>query len=83
MSVEDLDPNFQSDESDYDEETGKKRGTDVGNEDKNDVHYMDLVNLHNELMHFEHIYMNNIEMDMQVDSFTLTIFSINSSMISY
>ena len=74
MSVEDLDPDFQSDESDY-EEAGKYWGA-VEDEDEDEVHYMDLVSLHNELMHFEHIYMNHIEMDMQVDSFSyiLTFF---------
>eukprot|EP00064_Thunnus_orientalis_P017729 superscaffoldBa00003843_g17815 len=62
MSLEDLDINFQSDESDYDDEAGKNSGV---VEDDYQAMFNELVQMHNDLMYFEHIYMNNIDMDMQ------------------
>lgn len=63
MSVEDLDADFLSDESDY--ET-KKNLSESENDDGDEVNYQELVSLHNELKFFDHIYTNNIMIDTEV-----------------
>lgn len=60
MSVEDLDSDFLSDDSDHEAE---KELTDGDNDEAN---YQELVHLHNSLMCFDHIYINNTIIDTQV-----------------
>lgn len=74
MSLEDLDSDLQSDDSDYDNEAGKKLSV---VEDDDEANYMELVCLHYNLMYFQHIYMNNIEIDLEVRiqvNYILTVF---------
>lgn len=60
MSVEDLDPDFVSDDSDHEAEETVTDG------DTDEANYQELVHQHNSLMSFDHIYTNNTIMDTEV-----------------
>lgn len=68
MSLEDLNSDFQSDESDYEpkkeDDDNEKKTEDIDEEEE--LNYFELVLLHNVLMCFQHIYDNNALIDMEV-----------------
>lgn len=81
MSLEDVESDFQSDESDYEAE---KNLSDADDEPT----LLELVHMHFDLMCFEHIYNNNAVMDMQVGLLMVilidsTNYSFNESIINY
>lgn len=67
MSLEDLSVNLESDESDNE----AKKLWSYGESDDNgsEVNYGDLVCLHDNLVNFENIYLNNAVIDMEVRLF--------------
>lgn len=60
MSLEDLNSDFLSDDSDHEAEKTLTDG------DDDEASYQELVHLHNNLMCFDHIYTNNRIIDTQV-----------------
>lgn len=67
MSLEDLSVHFESDESD--DEAKNLRSYGESEDDGSEVNYQDLVCLHDNLMNFENIYLNNAVIDMEVRLF--------------
>lgn len=59
MSLEDLDSEFKSDESDYEAENNAE-------DDDEECSYGELLNLHLNLRRFQNIYTNNAIIDMEV-----------------
>lgn len=70
MSLEDLDSNFLSDESDYEAE---KNLSDGEKDDDDMSNYLELLYLHSNLMCFQHIHNNNAMIDMQVGQLMLIL----------
>lgn len=64
MSLEDLSVYFESDESD---DEAKKLGE--SDDEGSEANYRDLVCLHDNLVNFENIYLNNAIIDMEVRLF--------------
>lgn len=60
MSVEDLDSDFVSDDSDHEAEKMLTDG------DADEANYQELVHLYNNLMCFDHVYTNNTIIDTEV-----------------
>lgn len=66
MSLEDVTVYFESDESDNE---AKNRSYGESDDDGSEVNYRDLVCLHDNLVNFDNIYLNNAVIDMEVRLF--------------
>lgn len=67
MSLEDLSVYFESDESD--DEAKKLWSYSESDDEGSEANYRDLVCLHDNLVNFENIYLNNAIIDMEVRLF--------------